>query len=152
MLTLKNYVHKNVPSFFQWQKKHLILMGLHLPENHKNMTLFILYDITIILFMVTTLLLIELTQIILKFNDFKVVVINMAQFFLHVCIEIQIILWFFVKNKLFKVIDMIERPSFQFKTFSIESIAFAPYEHNFESPNYEDLQFLKKTDIELNAR
>lgn len=152
METLKNYVHKNVPSFFQWQKRQLMLVGLNLPENTKHLTLFILYDIMLMSLTVVGLFVLEFTQIIIRFNDFKVLMINTAQFTLHFCSIIQIIIWFFVKKELFKVIDMIERPSFQFRTFSIESLTFVPCNPNSEDTDYEDLKFLKKTKINLDTR
>lgn len=111
-------------SFFKWQKTVMVYINLLLPKTDKMLIPFLVFAIPNMTLNTICLILSEILQIYLEINNYKTFMLNMGFLSLHLIIISQLIAWFFIKKACFQIISIIERPTFNFKSFLIKNIVF----------------------------
>lgn len=145
---LKEYVHKREKSFFNFQKRVLVFMGLSIPENSNYRLAFYLYAFLIQFLVIATISVLVIPEIIMERKNFQNLSFNLVQLSLQIVIVVQVYAWFSIKGPIFRVIDIIERPTFEFRTMSISKINTTYVHNEREEVSYNELANLKETAVE----
>lgn len=117
---LKKFAPDN---FYAWMEFFFKILGLHPPKNKMKKFLYLLValpHISMSTFIVTGL---EWTKLFVDFHeDFKISMLTLSLCTLHSVFIFRIIFWYFTKEKLARVVRVVQRDSFEFDCFGIYSI------------------------------